>query len=248
MRKRLYQIIESSNGTGILGNIYDGLMIVVIIASLVPLAFKADHEAFVMIDNIAVGILIIDYLLRLLTADYKYRKKSISSFARYPFSFFAIIDLISILPSLTVLSSSFKLLRLLRMIRALRVFHVFKAFRYSKSMNVIITVFKKQRTALVAVGTLTIGYILVSALIIFNAEPDLFPSFLNAVYWATVSLTTLGHSNISPATALGQIVTMISSVIGIAVVALPAGIITAGYITEISEEKTDPGEGKFKGE
>ena len=84
---------------------------------------------------------------------------------------------------------------------------------------------------------MAIGYILVSALVIFNVEPESFKSFFEAIYWATVSLTTVGYGDIYPVSALGRIITMVSSVFGIAIVALPAGIITAGYMTELQKSK-----------
>lgn len=90
---------------------------------------------------------------------------------------------------------------------------------------------------MVAVCLLAIGYILVSALVIFNVEPESFKSFFEAIYWATVSLTTVGYGDIYPVSALGRIITMVSSVFGIAIVALPAGIITAGYMTELQKSK-----------
>ena len=184
-----------------------------------------------------VVVFVIDYILRLITADYKYNDKSVSVFLKYPFSFMAIIDLIAILPSITILNNGFKLLRVVRMIRAFRVLRVFKAIRYSKSMNIIMDVFKKSKEALIAVCTLAGAYILISALVIFNVEPDSFNTFFDAIYWATVSLTTVGYGDIYPVSTIGRIVTMISSVFGIAVVALPAGIITAGYMNEINERK-----------
>jgi len=239
IRERIFQVIEPHEHAGGLSNFYDCLMIAAIVASLLPLAFKTDNKAFLIIDYVTVGIFIIDYLLRLLTADFKYGKQSIGSFLRYPFSFFAVIDLISILPVLTALHSGFKLLRLLRMVRALRVLLVFKIFRYSKGVKAIAAVFRKQRPALVIVGTLAVGYILVSALLVFNVEPDSFESFFDAIYWATVSLTSIGYGDIYPITTVGRIVTMVSSIFGIAIVALPAGIITAGYITEISEQNIE---------
>ena len=239
MRKRIFEIIEVSKGSDLWSSIYDYFMMVVIVASLLPLAFKQDTIAFVAIDKIAVTIFIIDYLLRLCTADFKYGKKSISSFLRYPFSFMAIIDLLSILPSVTVLNSSFKLLRILRLVRAFRVFRVFKVLRYSKSFRIIISVFKRQRASLLAVVTLAIAYIIISALIIFNVEPDSFNTFFDAVYWATVSLTTMGYGDIYPITTVGRTVTMVSSIFGIAIVALPAGIITAGYMNEINKTDSD---------
>ena len=76
MRKRIYEVIEVSDGSDKLSRIYDFFMMSVIIASLIPLAFKTDYFAFKVVDKICVIIFIIDYLLRLLTADYKYNKKS----------------------------------------------------------------------------------------------------------------------------------------------------------------------------
>lgn len=151
----------------------------------------------------------------------------------------AIIDLLSILPSVALLNKGFKFLRIFRLIRALRVFRVFKALRYSKSFRIIITVFKKQKESLLAVLSLAFAYILISALIIYNVEPDSFDTFFSAVYWATVSLTTMGYGDIYPVTMIGRIVTMVSSLFGIAIIALPAGIITAGYMNEISKSDSN---------
>ena len=213
-------------------------MIVTIIISLIPLAFKEDTFLFVAMDKVTVAIFILDYILRWITADYKFSKKTVASFARYPFSPMAIVDLVSILPSLSIVSSGFKLLRFLRMIRAMRVFRVLKAMRYSRSFEIIGNVLKSSKESLVAVCTLAGGYILISALVIFNVEPESFGSFFDAIYWATVSLTTVGYGDIYPVTTLGRIITMISSIFGIAIVALPAGIITAGYMSEINKPQT----------
>jgi len=87
------------------------------------------------------------------------------------------------------------------------------------------------------VCALAAGYIVVSALIIFNIEPDIFDNFLEAMYWATVSLTTVGYGDIYPMTTSGQIITMISAFVGIAVVALPSGIITASYMEELKRQE-----------
>ena len=233
MRKRLYDIISASNGKDRLSSIYDIFMMSVIIASLVPLAFKQQYELFNPIDKISAYIFIIDYILRWMTADFKFNNHNAIAFLRYPFSVMAITDLISILPSLSMLNKGFKLLRLLRLFRALRVFRAFKLFRYSKNARIIINVFNRQKEPLSYVLILAIGYILISALIIFNVEPDSFNSFFDAIYWATISLTTMGYGDIYPITPTGRIVTMISSLFGIAIVALPAGIITAGYMDEI---------------
>lgn len=237
MRKRLYEVLEKSEGDDTLSRVYDTFMIIVIVLSLIPLAFKEDNIVFIIIDKVAMVIFIIDYMLRWITADLRAGKKGIVPFLIYPFTLWAIIDLLSILPSLSIISRSFKALRVLRMIRALRILRIFKTFRYSKSMLIIGNVIRSSRESLEAVGILAVGYIVISAIIIFNVEPDSFDTFFDAIYWATVSLTTVGYGDIYPVTTFGRIITMISSVFGIAVVALPAGIVTAGYIEELKKQE-----------
>ena len=148
----------------------------------------------------------------------------------------AIIDLLSILPSVSVLNSSFRLLKLFRLLRTLKVLRAFKFLRYSKSFEIISNVFKKQKKVLAAVATMAVAYVLVSALVIYNVEPESFNTFFDAVYWATISLTTVGYGDLYPVTTIGRIVTMISSVFGIAIIALPSGVITAGYLSEINKD------------
>lgn len=234
MRKRLFEIIESAKESDRVSNIYDIFMMITIVVSIIPLAFKEELSAFLLIDRIAVVIFIIDYLLRVLTADYKLNKGGLS-FIIYPITPMAIIDLLCILPSLNIVSSSFRLLKVFRLFRTFRVFRIFKAIRYSKSILIIKNVFKNSKKPLITVGFLAIAYVLISALVIFNAEPDTFDSFFDAVYWATVSLTTMGYGDIYPVTTIGRIVTMVSSVFGIAIIALPSGIITAGLMEEINK-------------
>ena len=115
------------------------------------------------------------------------------------------------------------------------VLRVFKLLRYSRNCSLLLGVIKKQKTALLLVLSLAVSYIFICALLLFNIEPDSFRSFFEAVYWSTMSLTTVGYGDICPLTAAGRIVTMISSLMGIAVISLPAGILAAGYITEITK-------------
>ena len=235
MRKKLFLIIEPVDGVNRLSAIYDFIMMSTIIISVIPLAFKETNIIFQWIDYITVSIFILDYILRLITADYKI-KKSVASFFVYPFTPMAIVDLIAILPSLTVLGSGLRLFKLLRLFRTLQVFRTFKFLRYSKSFDIIISTFKKQKKVLSAVATLAIAYIFISALVIYNVEPESFNTFFDAVYWATISLTTVGYGDIYPVTTIGRVVTMISSIFGIAIIALPSGVITAGYMAEINGE------------
>ncbi len=235
MRKKLFSIIEPIGDGNKLSNIYDFIMMATIVISVFPLAFKETNVVFQWIDYVTVSIFILDYFLRIITADYKL-EKSVASFFLYPITPMAIIDLISILPSITILNNGFRLLKLFRLLRTLKVLRTFKFLRYSKSFNIIVSVFKKQRKVLFAVATMAVAYILISALVIYNVEPESFATFFDAIYWATISLTTVGYGDIYPVTTIGRIVTMISSAFGIAIIALPSGVITAGYLAEIGKE------------
>ncbi len=234
IKKRIYEIIELSKDGDNLSQMYDTFMIFTIFISILPLAFKHDIYLFKLIDNICVVIFCIDYLLRLYTANIRFGNDAFISYLKYPFSFMAIIDLLSILPSISMLNKAFKTLKIIRLIRTFKILRIFKSFRYSKNIQILINVGKNSKSALITVLYLSIGYIIVCALVVFNIEPGSFHSFFDAVYWATISLTTVGYGDIYPITSLGRIITMISSFIGIAIVALPAGIITAGYMKEIN--------------
>ena len=128
-------------------------------------------------------------------------------------------------------------MKAIRLVRTMRVLRNMKFIRYSKSLIIILNVLRKEKKSLSAVATLAVVYILISALVIFNVEPDSFGNFFDAVYWATVSLTTVGYGDIYPTSNLGRVVTMVSSMFGIAIIALPAGIITGGYLNEINDAK-----------
>ena len=226
MRKRLYSLL---NGDGRAAMWYGRVMTVLIVASLLPLCFKGSSPILETIEYACVLVFIVDYLARWATADLKLRKGALS-FLIYPFTPMAIIDLASILPVFNALNDALRTLRVLRLFRTLR---AFKLIRYSKGASAIAAVFEKQREALLAVLCLAIGYILVSALVIFNVEPDTFNTFFDAVYWAVVSLTTVGYGDLYPSSAVGRTIDLISSLMGVAVVALPSGIITAGLLDEL---------------
>lgn len=239
MRKIIYDtlfVVKRENTTG---GLYHLFLVAVAAFSMVPLAFKETTPYLRALDTLCVFIFMIDYVLRFLTADFKYqtkyRKQGAHPFLSYPFSPMALVDLVSILPSLPVLSGNFRLLRMMRIVRVLRVFRTLRVVQYSKSARIIAGVFQKSKRQLAVVGTLAVAYVLTSAFLVFNVEPDSFDNFFDAVYWATISLTTVGYGDIYPVTDAGKLITIVSSIFGIAVVALPAGIITAGYMEEIDK-------------
>ena len=226
MRKKIYNILNQNA-------IYDTFMFTVIIISIIPLAFVKQQSWMILIDRITVIIFIVDYILRWFVADKLSNK--LNKFILYPLTPMAIIDLLSILPSITLLNSSFKLLKIFRLFRSLRLLNILKLVRYSKSITMICNVFKKQKETFITILVMAITYILVSALVIINVEPETFPTYFDALYWATISLTTVGYGDVYAVTTIGKIITMISSFLGIAVVALPAGIITSGLMDELSK-------------
>ncbi len=213
-------------------------MLFFIILSIIPLAFREQNIWFEWFDKVSVSIFVIDYILRWITADMRIPNRSkLAAFLTYPFTIFAIIDLLSILPSIVVLNKAFKLFRITRLFKILR---VFKFIRYSKNMKILFKVLHKERHILFTVFLIAVAYIVTTALIMFNIEEsDMFNDFFDALYWATTTLTTVGYGDIYPATDLGRIISMISAILGVAVIALPSGVITASYLEELRETKKE---------
>ena len=243
MRKKIYHIISPDKGST-LSDIYDWLMLCCIVISLVPLAFREQYALFEWFDKVSVSVFIMDYLFRWLTTDFQMpNRPRWQAFLLYPFTAFAIIDLLSILPSFIVLNKAFKLFRMTRLLKILR---VFKFIRYSKNVQILLKVLRKERHILFVVFWVALAYIMTTALIMFNAEEsEAFQTFFDALYWATTTLTTVGYGDICPTSDLGRIVSMFSAIFGVAVIALPSGVITASYLEELreaKEKKADNGE------
>lgn len=243
MRRRLYTIVEQGRDNDWVSYIYDFIILTAITASIIPLMFVDTYPVFDKIEKVAVSLLIVDYLLRWLTADYIVGKGQ-WSFLLYPFTGWAIIDFLAILPGLNILGQGFKILRISRLLRILR---LFKFIRYSKNIKILGNVIKREKTILLTVLGIAIFYIFISALIMFNAEPHInpetgqatFQNFFDALYWATVTLTTVGYGDVTPVTDIGRLISMVSSLFGVAIIALPSGVITAAYIEELRAQKKD---------
>ncbi len=236
--KRLtYNVINKDNKDKPAARVYDGVMLLLIILSIVPLMFVKTYPVFRVIEIVTLVAFIIDYVARWFTADIELRR-GWRSYLDYPFTPMAIIDLLSILPGLNLINPSFKLLRLTRLLKIVR---LLKVFRYSSKIMMFIRVLQKERHVLFAVLMLAMFYVLITALIMFNVEPRINPetgevtfnSFFEALYWATVTLTTVGYGDIFPVTDVGRIVAMLSSLFGVAIIALPSGVITASYLEEL---------------
>lgn len=246
MRKRIYTLIEPAQDGNKVSLAYDILMLIAITASIIPLMFVEENAAFRLIEQVTVAFFIVDYLLRWCTADYRLQKKQ-WSFVLYPFSAWAIIDLLSILPGLSLIGRGFKIFRITRLLRILR---IFKFIRYSDKIQILGRVVRKEKGVLLTVLGIAIFYVFLTALIMFNAEPHVnpvtgaktFEDFFDALYWATVTLTTVGYGDMIPVTDIGRFVSMLSSLFGVAIIALPSGVITASYLEELRSMKSEKNE------
>ena len=242
MRERIFNIVQRARPGDVVSHAYDVFIVAVAFLSIVPLMFRPQdmtpQMAVVlnMIDVVTVYLLFLDYILRWMTHDFKVGKAGKLGkggwrvFARYPFTPLAIIDMLAILPSLGVLPESLKFLRVLR---------VTKMFRYSKNLTIVANVFRAQRNTLLSVLAVALMYIFVSGLVMFVNEPNTFDNFFDALYWATTALTTVGYGDVYPVTDLGKFISMASSLFGIAVIALPAGIITGGFLEQVRQRDED---------
>lgn len=245
LQQRIYDLINRDRKGMWASRLYDWYMLIMIVASITPLMFIDHYPIFKVIEIVTVIAFIIDYILRWSTANLQL-KRGLLSYVLYPFTPMAIIDLLSILPGLNLISPEFKLLRLTRL---LKIFRLLKVFRYSDKITMFLRVLKKERQVLLSVLMLALFYIFVTALIMFNAEPHINPetgavtfhSFFDALYWATVTLTTVGYGDLCPVTDIGRVVSMLSSLFGVAIIALPSGVITASYLEELREYRKSKG-------
>ncbi|SFQ45844.1 voltage-gated potassium channel [Lachnospiraceae bacterium XBB1006] len=239
IKRRIFEIIEVSGEGDRVSKAYDTMMLVAVVVGMVPLVFKGENRYTGYIDTLTGCLFLFDYMIRLYTSDYKMGIKSYKAYVAYVFTPMAIIDLLSTIPVLILLFPS--LVVGIGMFRVFRILRVLKLIRYSKTMTLVANVIHRVRKELYAVLVLTVTYIAASAMLIFQLEPGLFRNFFDALYWATISITTIGYGDISPVTSAGRMITMASALVGVAVIALPSGIITAAYMDEIKKKK-----GKFE--
>lgn len=195
---------------------YDVFISSVAVISIMPLMFKREFESFYIMERATVAILAIDYIFRFIVSDYIIGRGNLS-FIIYPFTLGAVVDLVSLLPTG----------------RIFRVFRIFKMLRYMDFFVYMVNIYNGIKGVLFKVLFVAVGYIFITALFMFNAERGSFDNFFEALYWATTALTTVGYGDICPVTFEGRLISMITSVLGIAVIALPSGIITASIINEI---------------
>lgn len=195
-----------------------------------------------IIETISVVIFTLEYILRLWSADLSYPKLSpFWARMRYVISFAAMIDLISLLPSyISVISANFMVLRMLRVLKLLR---AFKLNRYTHALRDIGEVFRKKASQLISSMFVVSFLMLISAVLMYDAEheaqPEVFDNALSGLWWAIVTVTTVGYGDIRPITPFGRIMGGVIAILGIGLIAVPTGIITAGFSEQIAQKKTE---------
>lgn len=218
-QRRLYNLLNENRA-------YTTFSFIVVVASLVPLMFKGNALWMNIVEYATVAVFIFEYICRWISSELTIKRGKLS-FLLYPVTPMAIIDLLTILPTFVLINQGFRALRVIRLILLARLFRFVKD---SRSVKIISTVIEKEKSTLAVVCVIALAYVLITALILFNVEPDTFESFFEAIYWACISLTTVGYGDLYPVSVIGRTISMISALVGIAIVALPAGIITGGYI------------------
>ncbi len=243
MRKRLFEIMEINNRDDIPSTVFDIGLAVVIVVNIIAMfletfsSLNACKSVFTMIENVTVVLFIIEYVLRISTADLLYPEKpkprAVLSFL---ISFDGVVELLTILPFFYL--SGFIVFRMLRVVR---IFHLFRINSQSDSFNVIKSVLYEKRNAIMSSVFIIIILMLASSLGIYSAEhdaqPDVYENAFSGIWWSVSAMLTVGYGDIYPITIAGRIMAIIIAFLGVGVVAIPTGIISAGFVEYYSREQ-----------
>lgn len=213
-----------------------GLNILALILETVPSIAAAGGSAFRWFELISVGVFTIEYLLRLWSSvEAPGYGAPVGGRLRYASRPMMVVDLLAVLPAyLPVLGLDFRFVRALRL---MRVFRILKVARYSNALQLLGRVFMNRRADLTLTGV-AIGIVLIiaaSALYFVErqAQPGSFESIPEAMWWAIVTLTTVGYGDVYPVTGLGRLLGAIVALVGVCVIAIPTAIIGAGFVEEL---------------
>jgi len=219
------------------GKLFDEVLIVSITLSIITVlldSVESYNEQYGNIFYIAEWIFTI-----LFTIEYFLRIYSVRLPSSYVFSFFGIIDLLSIIPTyISVLFPGVQALSVIRVLRVLRIFRVLKLFQYigeAKYLKAAL-ISSKRKIYVFLFVVINIVIILGSIMYLIEGEKAGYSSIPKSIYWAIVTLTTVGYGDIAPLTALGQTISAVIMLIGYSIIIIPTGIVT----TELTYSKTKP--------
>ena len=225
-RRRLQEIIFEADTAA--GKIFDVGLLLAIVLSIVAVmldsvdGIKQEHGPVLRAVEWGFTILFsVEYLLRLI---------SVGKPLRYAFSFYGLIDLLAIVPTyLSLFITGAESLLVLRSLRLLRIFRVFKLGRYLSEANVLASALRSSGPKItVFLGTVVSLVIIMGTLMyLVEGEENGFTSIPRSMYWAVVTMTTVGYGDITPQTVLGQVLAAAVMIMGYSIIAVPTGIVSA---------------------
>ena len=248
IKKRIFEIISKAEDGDRASSVFDWSIMILIALSILAIildSFQSVHQKyqalFRVLEIITVFVFSIEYILRIWTADLLYPEAK-HPHLKYIFSFMAVIDLLAILPFfLPFFPADLRFLRMMRLFRLFRLLRVFKLGRYFDALQTIVKVIRITAPQLVMSVVLCFIVMLFSAIIMYEVEnpvqPDQFPNVLASLWWAMCTITTVGYGDIYPVTGIGRFFASIISVVGIGIIAIPTGIIAAGFGQAISRDE-----------
>jgi voltage-gated potassium channel len=245
MKKKIFDIIQIGDKSNRISRLFDIFIVVCIISNILVMILQTFDELaffyplFSAIEYITIGIFIVEYILRIWTANYLYPEFSpLKAKFRFIISFNGIIDLLTIIPAFFL--SGFIALRMLRVVRILKLFRL--NARYD-SFNVITTVLYNKLNQIISSVFIILVLMVASSLCMYSAEhtvqPDVFTNAFSGFWWAVNAVLTVGYGDIYPVTIVGKLMAIIISFLGVGVVAIPTGIISAGFVEQYNKSKDD---------
>jgi len=250
LKKRIFEIISKAEDGDRASKIFDWSIMILIALSIISIILESFasiynrfHPVFQVFEVITVVVFTIEYLLRIWTADLLFPDAKHPRL-KYLFSFMAIIDLLAILPFyLPFISADLRFLRMMRLFRLFRLLRVFKLGRYFDALQIIVKVIKTSGPQLIMSVVICFFVMLFSAIIMYTVEnpvqPEQFPNVISSLWWAMCTLTTVGYGDVYPITHVGRFFASLISLVGIGIIAIPTGIIAAGFNQVISREKEE---------
>lgn len=244
MKKKVFNIIQIGDKSNRLSQLFDIFIAIVICANILVTFLQTFDElailfpAFHVIEVITILIFCVEYVLRIWTADYLYPDKSeFRSRLRFLISFDGIIDLLTILPFFFLSG-----MVIFRMLRVARIFHLFRLNARYDSFNVITTVLYEKRNQIISSVFIVLILMLASSLCMYSVEhdsqPEVFRNAFSGIWWSMSTLLTVGYGDIYPITTLGRIMAICIAYLGVGAVAIPTGIISAGFVEQYQRKSS----------
>lgn len=244
MKKKVFNIIQIGDKSNRLSQLFDIFIAIVICANILVTFLQTFDElailfpAFHVIEVITILIFCVEYVLRIWTADYLYPDKNeFRSRLRFLISFDGIIDLLTILPFFFLSG-----MVIFRMLRVARIFHLFRLNARYDSFNVITTVLYEKRNQIISSVFIVLILMLASSLCMYSVEhdsqPEVFRNAFSGIWWSMSTLLTVGYGDIYPITTLGRIMAICIAYLGVGAVAIPTGIISAGFVEQYQRKSS----------